>query len=417
MILSDARAQKGLRRVKTLDLDGVKDPREHGRYGHIPLVRLLVFALAVGRRTLRAVESLGDDLSQATLCALGLQRAPSDTLVYRLLAEQSLVGWAQVLVRQVKDALLHKDIENDLFAMGVVSIDGKSVWSGMFAADPNCRDQKSDGLPSFVLMSQRACLTSSSARPVVTQTLIPKHAGEADTFATTFSFLIRHFRRSFEVITYDAGGTSRRNAELVNAANKAYVFAIKGNQPTVHLAAQTRLGNKDGLDDAEQVFEVFSEERVDGGMLRREVVRCPVQADDPDINFPTARQLWRCRQTHTKTLPGGTVERIIEDRYFITNRVFSAPQALALVRLHWGIENGPNWTMDMQLGEDDGTPCRNGRGVAVTSWLRLLAYNLLSMWRRKLPPRRDEGITPWARAMSSLLYALQLNPTSVVTPV
>jgi len=417
MIVSKARAQRGLRRVNTLNLEGVKDPRKLGRYGHVPLLRLLVFALGVGRMALRAVESLGDDLPQATLRALGLAKAPSDTLLYRLLGQQSLVGWAHALARQVKDALLHKEIENDLFGTGVVTIDGKSVWSGMFAADPNCRDQKGAGLPSFVLMSQRACLSSSSARPVVTQTLIPKHAGEADTFETTFGFLIRNFRRSFEVITYDAGGTSRKNAEMVNAANKAYVFAVKGNQPTVHLAAQARLGNKDRFDDAEQVFEAFSHERVDGGPLRREIVRCSVEADDPDINFATARQLWRCRQTHTKTLPGGTVERTVEDRYFITNRVFPASQALALVRLHWGIENGPNWTMDMQLGEDDGTPCRSGRGVAVTSWLRSLAYNLLSMWRRKVPPRRDEGITTWARAISSLLQALLSDPASVATPV
>jgi hypothetical protein len=27
------------------------------------------------------------------------------------------------------------------------------------------------------------------------------------------------------------------------------------------------------------------------------------------------------------------------------------------------------------------------------SWLRLLAYNLLSMWRHKIPPQRDEVTT------------------------
>lgn len=406
-MVSDARGRRSLRRARSLDFEAVKDPRMRGRLDHGALLRLLVVSVASGKQALRAVESVGDSLSAAVLKALGLKRPPSDTALYELLARQSVGGFAQVLVRQVKDALLRKEIGNDLFDEGVVAIDGKSVWTGMFAADPSCCDQKSEGRPVHVLRAQRACLVSSSARPVVTQKIIAKSAGESDTFPATFAFLVKQFGRSFEVITHDAGGTSRANAELVNAAGKTYVFAIKGSQPRVHAAAKTRLGCAEFPDDHRLVFESCTEERADGATVRREIVRCAAQADDPDIEFAGARQLWRVRQTTLRLLPTGRVEATAEDRYFITNRVLAAAKALRLVRLHWGIENGPNWTMDCVLGEDAGSPCRSGRGIVVFSWLRLLAYNLLSMWRRKLPPRRDQPVASWRWACETLLSALR----------
>ena len=146
----------------------------------------------------------------------------------------------------------------------------------------------------------------------------------------------------------------------------------------------------------------LTEERADGATIRRELFRCPAQADDPEIEFPGARQLVRARQTTTRALPSGRTEVSVEDRYFVTNRVFAAAPALKLVRLHWGIENGPNWTCDVVLDEDAGAPCETGRGIVITSWLRLVAYNVLAIWRHKLPPARDEKIASWKRAALAL---------------
>jgi hypothetical protein len=256
---------------------------------------------------------------------------------------------------------------------------------------------------------QRACLVSASARPCVTQTPVEKDAGEMDTFAKTFRFLMCHFRRSFEFVTYDAGGTSRENAAMVHAAEKAYVFAIKGNQPRVHQAAISRLGNQGSPDDAEQKGEAHTEERADGATTLREIFRCTVTADDPEIEFVGAKQLWRVRQTTSRVFPGGTPQTTVEDRYFITNRALKAELALKLVRLHWGIENGPNWTMDLQFGEDTSAPCETGNGLVIVSWLRLLAYNALSIWRTKLEPVRDEIVARWERSQSTLRDALRMN--------
>lgn len=401
---------KGRRAQRWFDVDftGVSDPRKAPRHSHHGLLALIVSALAAGARTLRGIEAFGDDLPKRRLKQVGLKAPPSDSTLYWLLEAQSVPRFAGLLVEQVKEALLHKTISNDLFSQGVVAMDGKCVWSGRVKAHPRCQEQvQKDGSSRFTLMAQRACLVSSSARPVVTQQFIAADAGEADTFEKTFGFLTKNFGRSFEVVTYDAGGSSRHNASVVHEANKAYVFAIKGNQPTVHQAAMSRLGVSTAPGDAALKGVASTSERADGARICREVFLAKVEAKDPEVDFKGARSLWRVRQTTVRTLPGGTEETTVEDRYFICNRVFCANDALKLARLHWGIENGPNWTMDVVLGEDGGSPCETGKGVAVVSWLRLLAYNLLSMWRHKLPPRRDELTTPWARAIESLRTALK----------
>jgi hypothetical protein len=410
-----AKVRRAIRWVQ-VDFEGLKDPRKKGRHKHAGLLALLTAAFATGARTLRAVERLGDEMA-GRLGRLGLRRAPSDTTLYWLLAKQTAHGFGVMLVGQVKEALLRKWIGNDLFPRGgVVAIDGKSVWSGHYPAHRSCRESKGTGhRGDYHVLMQRACLVSSSARPCVTQTTVAPGDGEANTFAKTFGFLLRHFRRSFEFVTYDAGGTSRENAALVHAAEKAYVFAIKGNQPRVYAAARSRLGSKEGPDDAALTGEARTEERADGAMLRREIFRCAATADDPEIEFAGAKALWRVRQTTSRVLPGGTPEATVEDRYFITNRVLAAAAALTLVRLHWGIENGPNWTMDMQLGEDAGVPCEKGNGIVIVSWLRLLAYNALSIWRNKLKPTRDEVVAHWERARSTLRDALRMNDMADAT--
>lgn len=403
MKLTKARARKGVRWGE-VDLSAVPDSRKGAvRFEHAGLLRLLLAGFASGVQTLRAIESFGDRLSRHARRSLGLTRGPSDTTLYRLLSEQKVSGFALALVGQVKDALLRKRIGNDLFPQGVVAIDGKSIWTGHHRATPLCQDQgSSNGRPNFGLMSQRASLVSSSARPCITQTLIPPSAGESDTFPRTFRFLLKHFRRSFEFVTYDAGAASRENARLVHEANKAYVFAVKGSQPRVFAAAKSRLGTKDAPGDEALSGKHRSVEREDGADVTRELFSCPVDAEDPELEFPGARQLWRVRKTVVRKLPSGRAETSVEDRYFITNRVLRADLALTIVRLHWGIENGPNWTLDVVFGEDDGAPCETGNGIVVTSWLRLLAYNLTSIWRRHLKPVRDEVVATWRRSCESL---------------
>jgi predicted transposase YbfD/YdcC len=230
-------------------------------------------------------------------------------------------------------------------------------------------------------------------------------------FADVFGWLVKHFGRSFAVVTHDAGACSRENALLVHRAQKAYVFSVKENQPTLLQTARTRLGSREESDDGVRRARARTDDRARGLLVTRELFSCKVEQDDPETEFPTARELWRVRLTKVRRNEAGKeLERIVSDRYFVTNQVFSAERALKLVRLHWGIENGANWAMDMVMGEDDGSPCLTGHGLENVSWLRLLALNLVKMLRVHLPESHGE-VPSYRAAARALVGALQQPPS------
>jgi len=129
-------------------------------------------------------------------------------------------------------------------------------------------------------------------------------------------------------------------------------------------------------------------------------------AGDPEADIEDARQLWYvCQATYDRR--GECIAA--EQRYFVTSipaGTLSRDQDLALVRMHWGIENSCHWTMDVMLGEDDSQPCQASRAsIETVSWLQIIGYNAVSAWRQQSPPR-DRKPVAWARAMETLRDAL-----------
>ena len=169
--------------------------------------------------------------------------------------------------------------------------------------------------------------------------------------------------------TGDAGLACRENAQLVHDAGKYCLLGLKGNQPKLHALAEEMFKGCPGA------LKKHSEDRRNGSVIIRELHTLTVN-DVAEVDMAGAQQLWRVRQ---QTFTGGQL--VIEElRYFISSippTLLSPTQQLALVRLHWGIENNHNWTMDVALTEDDVQPCQQNRdAIEVVAWLRLLGYNL-----------------------------------------
>jgi len=395
-VLTEARAVRVLGRCG-LDFGPVSDPRRQSGLGFSldGLLRLHVAAFACGKHTLRAIESFADDLTTKASRALGLTRPPADTTLYDLDSRLKPDGFREVLWQQVRTDLDSKAVINDLFAGGVATFDGKGCGSGMGEA-PNdvCRTSVCDaaGTRCWDVFALRTVLTSSSARPALDQELIDGKHGEATTFGPMLLRIAGRFPALFRYITTDAGLASAHNAEIVLLLNKVYVFAIKGNFKRLFPLAQEMLR------DAEVVASTL--ERAQGCLVQRELRRVRVPADE---KFPGATQFWGVRQT--RTTDDGAVTT--EDRVFITNAPWdelSPERILKLVRLHWGIENNANWTADMVFVEDTQCPCRAGNGVLVLSWLRLLAYNVVAVFRAHLP-HSDGCPAAWERSRELIYQA------------
>jgi predicted transposase YbfD/YdcC len=256
-------------------------------------------------------------------------------------------------------------------------------------------------------MSVRAVLTSSRVRPCLDAEVIGEKAGEAPAFRQIFPRLQREFDATFRIVTADAGLTCRENAKLVEEAKKHYLFALRDNQKRLRALAGEML--------EKTPVEVRTGDHRNGAHILRELRTVTVK--DRDLDFPGLQQLWSVRRQ--VTLNGARDPMSDEVRYFASSipaSLLSPTQQLDLVRLHWGIENNHNWTMDVALTEDDVQPCQLTReAIEVVGWLRILGYNLLSAWRAQLPSK-DRLPQSWSRCMELLRDAFVTNSNEVLIP-
>ena len=351
MAVTEAQGRRALRHADFPWNTKVADPRkEHNqRHDHRGVLSVLAAAFACGRTCLRRVEEFSADLGKAARRRLGVGRAISDTTLFRLLAKQGVKGLRETVWSQVHDLLQRKVVGNDLFPFGVLSVDGKSLWASTSSHVEGAKTtiDPASGVLTAALMSVRAVLTSSRARPCLDAEVIGEKAGEAPAFRLMFPRLAKEFGDSFRIVTADAGLTCRENAELVEGAEKHYLFALRENQKSRHALAVSML--------AQAPLKVGTTDHRNGATILREL-RTVTVSDVSELDFPGLKQLWSLRRQ--VTLNGATVAVSDEVRYFVSSippTLLTPTQQLDLVRLHWGIENGHNWTMDVALSEDDVT--------------------------------------------------------------
>jgi len=395
-LLTASRAARVVGRAR-LDFEFVQDPRAYKGKKIVPLpalMRLMVTGFGSGRMVLRSIEDISADMPSATRKPLGIPGRVSDTPLWQILKRTNPAGFRETLFQSLRRDLDSKAIANDLFPGGVVAYDGKGAGSEWGEA-PNdqCRTRTAGGEAYWDIFALRACLVSSSAAPVIDQELIPNKKGEPTTFPKMFERDVGRFPRLFRYVTGDAGLPSGSNAQLVIDRGKLYLWQIKGNFGVLYPLALELLKNSPIL--------ASTTDRYQGKEVRREIRRV---AFPDNAAFPGATQLIGVRQIRTNE--DGTQE--CEDRIYISSipwRELSPKRLLLLVRLHWRIENGANWTADVILEEDSRRPCNKGFGPNVVSWLLVLTYNLIAVFRAHLP-KKDRLPQRWERVREVFYQAL-----------
>lgn len=404
MSITEAQARRAVRRAEQ-DWDcAVVDPRSswNQKHDHHGLLSLLVTAFACGRVVLRHVEDFCVDLGAHARRRLGVPKLVSDSTLYRLLTEQTPAGFRETVWKQLRKLFDAKVIKRDLFRFGVASFDGKKVWASTSRTVDGAKEavDPATGVVTSSLSTLRAVLTSALGQPCLDLELIAAKTGESPAFRTVFRRLVDAFGAHFEIVTGDSAMTGRENALLIRAAKKHYALALKANQPRLLELAQ--------LSFAAQAWPCLHEtrEREHGGVMTRQLHVVNVGALI-HFDFPGATEFWRVTQWWTHEDGRSS----LEVRYFISSMptdMLSAKEKLSLVRLHWGIENGHHWALDVALEEDDRQPVQTSRAaIEVTAWLRVLAYNLLATWRAK-GSRKDRRPMSWGRAKELLRDALVL---------
>jgi predicted transposase YbfD/YdcC len=235
---------------------------------------------------------------------------------------------------------------------GVVALDGKTLRRSF---------DRAAGQSPLHLVSAWAV----EQRLVLGQVAVADKSNEI----TAVPQLLRLLNLEGVVVTADALNCQRDIAEQVIAQGGDYVLALKGNQGTLYEDVKLF------LEDAETALA--RAETVDGEHGRIEVRQAGVSTD---IAWLQDGHAWPGLQAIGKvTASRETAGKVsLETRYFLMSQAFSAERFAAIVRAHWGIENGLHWVLDVTLNEDQ-MRHRKGHGPENLALLRRLALNLAKL--------------------------------------
>jgi DDE_Tnp_1-associated/Transposase DDE domain len=413
LLPKDLRVKKYLQRhlrAPVYHFDQVPDPRaaQGKRWPLQTLLLTTLLGLMAGCKRLREVEDLTQEMGP-----VGRQYVPArvpDTTLYELLVRLDPAPLRPQLRRQVKTLSRHKAFVPDGLPCGVAAFDGKGM--GRLDHDAQGSAQKAhrahDQSPYWLPRVLRAVLISAAAKPALDQMSIPPDTNEMGVFGDFFGAQVGAYGDLFELVTVDAGMTSKDNADLVHAHQKGYVMALKDNQPELRAEAERLLRPLVDLPpEAETGFE-----RVKGKLVRRRLYRSLEIAGYH--GWTHLQQVGLIRQ-ETRD-PNDVEGRVtVEDRYFLTNvrkGRLCPGQILLVVRRHWGIENDCFWSLDAEFGEDTHPWATRGQAVEVLGLLRLMAYNLLQLGRKRhLRPRREgrtAELPSWQQLFRWVWQALRL---------
>lgn len=376
----------------------VTDPRStHGRRWKLnPLMRALLFGLITNRRSLRGVEELTEWEGGWVRATIG-RRVP-DTTLYDLVSGLGPEGLREQLHAQIYGLWRSKALEPVGLPCSVVAVDGKTLLSGRGEAGPDpavCQVSHPEGRPPYwQLRAVRSCLISAAGCPVIDQLAIPASTNEMGIFPDVFASLEAAFGVMAEVYSMDSGYCSLENATVVASANKGYILALKENQPELLREAERLLGRR-RAPEASSEWEPYQ-----GKQIRSHLYRSSEMAGY--LEWKHLEQVWRV----DREVRASDSATITERRYFVTNLHrgrFTPRQTLEVVRRHWMIENGANWTADVVWDEDSKAWCTINHAIQVLGLLRAMAYNLVSHLRSRYLRRRDQK-RPWRWWCEQVLF-------------
>lgn len=208
---------------------------------------------------------------------------------------------------------------------------------------------------------------------------------------TAIPALLRLIDLAGVVITIDAMGTQKAIAQQIVEGKGDYVFALKGNQETLHEAvieyAATQLEQDFADGDTRQLFVT---ETLHGQKETRIYTHLPLPKELPQrdewAGLQSIGTVVRCYKKNGKELA--------DIRYYISSLPVGVKLFARAVRSHWGIENGCHWTLDMTFREDE-SRIRGEQIRENFAWLNRLALSLLKQHPSKDSIAMKRRICGW----------------------
>jgi len=407
----DVRSGRFLARsVLRLDLSGWTDSRA-APWTVWPLKKMvtgLMAGLVSGKKNFRETQTLTEDFTPDVRRVTGIRRFLPDTTMTDFVLGADIAGVRKTLVAQARAAYRSKSLDGLWTGapIGMVSIDGKydpakvrlKKGTDLEAELTAIRQQypyfQPKGAPrgdwqhgEVRLMS--VMLVSSQAPVFLDCVPVRGETNEMGMFAEVFDALSAEWgdKRLFELVSVDAGMTSRANADLVVRRGLHYLMAVKDTQPEIQRELKRQLGEGN-----ESGYDRHFEEHARGETVHYYVWRTRDIAGWNDWDH--LRQGMRIR----RHVHHPAKEDSVEDRYYVSSLPWErldATQWAQTVRLHWRVENDGHKTLDVIFEEGKHPWTRNPHGRAVVALLRRIAFNHVSLFRNVYLRADQNRETPW----------------------
>jgi predicted transposase YbfD/YdcC len=253
-----------------------------------------------------------------------------------------------------------------------IAIDGKSVRGAKRAdAATGCRHVV------------RAWATAN--RLTLGQVVVPDGTNEVGVIPD----LLRTLDLAGAIVTIDAAGCQTENVRWIRQGQGHYLLTVKGNQPALRAAVEAVFDRADaaGFADVRCDHHTASEE----GHGRAEL-RAVSVIYDPNRLPPE----WRDAAGVVSVLRERVVkgEATTTVHYYLSRHAGTAEAFAAVIRGHWGIENGLQWVLDVAFREDESRTCDLNAGANL-ALLRRVAVSLLERVKGKGSIETRRRIAAW----------------------
>jgi hypothetical protein len=355
-----------------------------------------------GCKSLAEVETLSKELSPVARKRTGIRRRVPDTTMRDAAVELAPEELCELIRQTAKRAGRRKALVSDGFPLGVVAMDGKVTAVEELDNKHAQTHRDKDGLGACGLIRTiTSCLVTCTARVCLEVLPMGAKGNEVGFFATAFTTLLKHHGDSFDIVSYDAGAYSAKNAAVVRAGDKHYVLGLKDERKFLRQKAEQVLGKStNARAETEDVLSKKDNVRV----FRRLFL---AEAPNGYRDIKSVRTILRVQ---SQKVDGAGKILTTEDRYFISSLPhgrLTADQWLELIRRHWRVETY-HQALDVSF-EEDKHPwiTHNAQGMLVLLLLRRLAYNVLSLFRSVTLRSDEKRRTPWKEVFRWVAKALE----------
>ncbi len=362
--------------------------------------------MMTGYMALRQMESLAGDFTAVLKRKFKVKGRIADNTIGAIIASLNPSQMQRMLWDQVR-AMLHRKQLTKVPGMGigVLAVDGKQIAYSARKMSRYAQKVKSGDKEFYKLHMLRAVLTGVVEKVVVWQHPVGSKKNEITGAKKMLKdlFKLDPAKRLFELITFDAMFMVYPLTKMISDAGRYWLAPIKENQPDMCVDARAI---------ADEVMQERRPEYItniehDGHTYKHyEIWRVPEFAgwETSSHTWAHLTQLLVVRVVYYSRVSGRGMDARLHKEEKDSVRVYatslpwdrlSAKQTLTAIRSHWSIEDNCFNSLDLQFNEDKLRPFTRGEGTLNRSFLILMAYNMLQLWRHRKSKQKWDGGKIW----------------------